>query len=92
MCPRSERCKCLTRLHPDPTDGIQAIKAGLESAGFSPEIHDLNYFQDDYGLTPIDEDDEDDEDEDENEDEDEDMEGSEGYEIVEGHEDDLEES
>lgn len=31
-------------------NSIQIIKAGLESAGFTPEIQDLSYFQDDYGL------------------------------------------
>ena len=73
---------------------MQAIHDGLKSAGFSPEIRDLNSFQDDYGLKPIGGEEEDDhndgdDDDDENEGSD-DIEGSEGYEIVEGHEDDLE--
>jgi hypothetical protein len=82
---------------------MQAIADGLKEVGFSPEIRDLNHFQDDYGLKPIDgeddnEDDDDDDKDDEQDDEDEDegedsddIGGSEGYEIVEGNEDDLEE-
>ncbi|KIW25842.1 uncharacterized protein PV07_08983 [Cladophialophora immunda] len=79
----------------------EGIAGGLKDAGFSPEIRDLNYFQDDYGLKPIDgedeEDDDDDDDEEEDGDEDEDgredtegsddIGGSEGYEIIEGNED-----
>ena len=70
----------------------EAIKSGLESVGFKPEIRDLDFFQDDYGLEggeeDGDEEDEDDEDEDEDgnyfngdhkEDEDE-----EDYEMVDG--------
>ena len=75
---------------------VQAISDGLSDAGFAPEIRDLSYFQDDYGLKPIDG--EDDENEDNEEEEDEEDEegsdgigGSEGYEIIEGNEDDLEE-
>ena len=48
----------------------QQIKIGLEAVGFKPEVHDLNWFQDDYGLKAgegeedgvDDEDDEDDDD------------------------------
>lgn len=67
----------------------QAISDGLKGAGFSPEIHDLNYFQDDYGLKPIDGDDDDDgnEDDDDDDDDEDDIDGSEGYEIVEGNDD-----
>jgi hypothetical protein len=77
---------------------MQAISEGLATAGFSPEIRDLNFFQDDYGLKPIDgaddndeedsdEEDEEGEDGDENDkDESNDIDGSEGYEIVEGGE------
>jgi hypothetical protein len=83
---------------------MQAIADGLKEVGFSPEIRDLNHFQDDYGLKPVDgeddneDDDDDDDKDDEQDDEDEDegddsddIGGSEGYEIVEGNEDDLEE-
>jgi hypothetical protein len=57
----------------------------------------LNYFQDDYGLKPVDsedqEDDDDNDEEDEGDDDNEkasdDLGGSEGYEIVEGHDDEL---
>jgi hypothetical protein len=56
----------------------------------------LNYFQDDYGLKPLDGDQEDDDDNDEEDEGDDDNEklsddlgGSEGYEIVEGHDDEL---
>ena len=75
---------------------IQAISEGLEQAAFSPEIRDLSSFQDDYGLKPIDGDDDDieddhaDDDDEDGEDQD-DIGGSEGYEIIEGNEDDLEE-
>ncbi|KIW71936.1 hypothetical protein PV04_00162 [Phialophora macrospora] len=81
----------------------EAIADGLKEVGFSPEIRDLNYFQDDYGLKPVDgvddDNDDDDDDDDGKDDDDEDDEGgdsddiggSEGYEIVEGNEDDLEE-
>jgi hypothetical protein len=31
-------------------DMAQAIKTGLESEGFKPEVQPLNFFQDDYGL------------------------------------------
>ena len=31
-------------------DSLQTIKAGLESQGFKPEIHELAWFHDDYGL------------------------------------------
>ena len=68
----------------------ETIKGGLESVGFKPEIRDLDFFQDDYGLEGGEEDgDEEDEEEDEienelngddNEDEDED-----DYEMVDGH-------
>lgn len=43
----------------------QTIKDSLEAAGYIAEIHDLNWFQDDYGLKgdgPDDDDDDDDED------------------------------
>jgi hypothetical protein len=75
----------------------QNIGNGLKSAGFSPEIRDLEYFQDDYGLKPIDgeeqEGDDDEEEDEEDDDDDDDIGGSEGYEIVEDHgdDDDLEE-
>jgi hypothetical protein len=60
----------------------------------------LNYFQDDYGLKPLDGDEQDDNDNDDDEDGDDgdddddekasdDLGGSEGYEIVEGHDDEL---
>ncbi|KIW88018.1 uncharacterized protein Z519_11128 [Cladophialophora bantiana CBS 173.52] len=79
----------------------EAITDGLKGAGFSPEVRDLNYFQDDYGLKPVDGEVEEDEDEDEEEDDDgeeedgkeegdddsEGLGGSEGYEIIEGNED-----
>jgi hypothetical protein len=43
---------------------LQGIKSGLESVGFTPEIKDLDFFQDDYGLEPAagEEDDSDEED------------------------------
>ena len=82
---------------------FKGISEGLKGEGFSPEIHDLSYFQDDYGLTPIngedddnDDDDEDNEDDDEGEDDGDDakedsdeLNGSEGYEIVEGNDDEI---
>lgn len=52
---------------------MQQIKTGLESLGFKPEIHELSWFQDDYGLKAG----EDEDGGDENEDEEEDDEGSE---------------
>ena len=64
---------------------------GLTGAGFKPEIRDLSSFEDDYGLKPIngeDDDNGDDEEGDEEEGSDE-IGGSEGYEIVEGHEEDF---
>lgn len=76
---------------------IQAISDGLKEAGFNAEIRELNYFQDDYGLKPIDgeEGDDDDDDDDEVEvttdgeggSESVDIEGSEGYEIIEDGDD-----
>lgn len=58
---------------------LQAIKTGLDSAGFTPEVRDLASFQDDYGWkagedevdgVEADEDeDEDDDDDDDDEDE-----------------------
>ncbi|KAJ9606108.1 hypothetical protein H2200_009069 [Cladophialophora chaetospira] len=76
----------------------EAISDGLKEAGFTPEIRDLTSFQDDYGLKPIDgeddeneDDGEDDEEEDENDEGSDDVGGSEGYEIIEGHDDDLQE-
>ncbi|EXJ78513.1 hypothetical protein A1O1_08914 [Capronia coronata CBS 617.96] len=71
----------------------EAISDGLAQAGFTPEIRDLNFFQDDYGLKPIDgADDDDEDDDDKNSDHGSDgIEGSEGYEMVEGNEDDLDE-
>lgn len=70
----------------------QGISDGLKGAGFSPEIHDLNYFQDDYGLksTESDDDDEEDDADDDGDDDDkddgesDDIGGSEGYEMIEG--------
>ena len=71
----------------------------MTDAGFSAEIHDLNYFQDDYGLKPInghDNDDSDDDNDKSDEDGDDekgasdDIDGSEGYEMVEGGEEELE--
>jgi hypothetical protein len=51
---------------------MQGIKSGLESVGFAPEIKDLDFFQDDYGLGPApgegDDSEEDDEDGDDGED------------------------
>ncbi|KAI1614174.1 Metalloenzyme, LuxS/M16 peptidase-like protein [Exophiala viscosa] len=72
----------------------EAIAEGLKGAGFLPEIHDLNHFQDDYGLKTIDDDEDDGEDEedDEQDDESEDVEGSEGFEIVDGNEDKMDEN
>lgn len=52
---------------------LQQIKTGLESLGYKPEVHDLNWFQDDYGLKTDENDEEGDNDEDE-EDDDEDEE------------------
>ncbi|KIX00400.1 uncharacterized protein Z518_10539 [Rhinocladiella mackenziei CBS 650.93] len=66
----------------------EVISDGLSSAGFSPEIHDLNYFQDDYGLKPING--EDDDNDDDDDDDDGGLDGSEGYEVVEGNQDDDE--
>ena len=54
---------------------FQAIKSGLDSAGFTPEVQELTYFQDDYGLHEVegeDEDEEEDEDDDDDDDEDDD--------------------
>ena len=71
----------------------QGISDGLKGAGFSPETHDLNYFQDDYGLKTTegdDDDDDGDDNEDDGDDDDKDdgtsdgIGGSEGYEIIEG--------
>lgn len=73
----------------------QGISDGLKGAGFSPEIHDLNYFQDDYGLKSTEGDEDEDEDEEDDADDDgddedkddgesDDIGGSEGYEIIEG--------
>ncbi|EXJ70732.1 uncharacterized protein A1O5_05722 [Cladophialophora psammophila CBS 110553] len=53
----------------------QAITDGLKGAGFSPEVRDLNYFQDDYGLKPVDGEDEEEEDEEEEEEEEEEEDG-----------------
>ena len=52
---------------------LQQIKTGLESLGFKPEMHELTWFQDDYGLKAG----EDGNDEDGDEDEEEEDEGSE---------------
>jgi Zn-dependent M16 (insulinase) family peptidase len=62
---------------------LQTIKAGLESKGFKPEVHDLAWFQDDYGLKVDDagdgdadqDDDDDDDDDDEDGEDDEEGEG-----------------
>lgn len=54
---------------------LQQIKTGLESLGFKPEMHELTWFQDDYGLKAGEHGD--DEDEAGDEDEDEEDEGSE---------------
>jgi hypothetical protein len=60
---------------------LQTIKAGLESKGFKPEVHDLAWFQDDYGLKVDDagdgDADDDDDDDDDEDDEDGDDEGDE---------------
>ncbi|EHY52462.1 hypothetical protein ABEF95_014949 [Exophiala dermatitidis] len=80
----------------------EAISAGLTKAGFSPQTRDLNFFQDDYGLKPLDgtadNDDHDEEDEEEDDnghsddhDDSDDLEGSEGYEMIEGNDDDMDE-
>lgn len=80
----------------------QAISAGLTKAGFSPQTRDLSFFQDDYGLKPLDgtadNDDHDEEDEEEDDnghsddhDDSDDLEGSEGYEMIEGNDDDMDE-
>jgi len=57
------------------TNVLQGIKSGLESVGFKPEIKDLDFFQDDYGLKLAagedgDEGEEEDEDEDDDEEDD----------------------
>lgn len=44
---------------------LQQVKTGLETIGYKPEIHDLNWFQDDYGLKVEQGEDETDDDEDE---------------------------
>lgn len=63
----------------------EVIREGLESAGFKPEIKDLEFFQDDYGLKGGDEDgDEEDDDEDEDGDGDDD-DDDDDYEMVDGH-------
>ena len=70
---------------------IQAISDGLKGAGFKPEIRDLTYFQDDYGLKAVDGEDGEEEDvevESDGEGESIDIEGSEGYEMIEGDDDD----
>lgn len=68
---------------------LQGIKAGLETVGWKPEVHELAWFQDDYGLKVdggdedgAEDDDEDDEDDDDAEDDEE--EGSEDFELVDG--------
>jgi hypothetical protein len=63
----------------------------LKGAGFKAEIRDLTYFQDDYGLKPVNGEDGDEEDvevESDGEGESVDIEGSEGYEMIEGDDDD----
>ncbi|ETN38659.1 uncharacterized protein HMPREF1541_06696 [Cyphellophora europaea CBS 101466] len=66
------------------TEGIQK---GLETVGWKPEVHDLTWFQDDYGLKVPDDDDGDDEgDEDEDGDEEDgeaDEDASDDFEMVE---------
>ena len=65
------------------------IKEGLESVGFTPEIHDLDYFQDDYGLRAGDDDEDGDdeggEEEEEEDDNDDDNDDDDDFEIVDGH-------
>ncbi len=41
------------------TNLLQGIKSSLESVGFTPEIKDVDFFQDDYGLEPAAEEEED---------------------------------
>jgi Zn-dependent M16 (insulinase) family peptidase len=62
----------------------EVIKEGLESVGFKPEIKDLEFFQDDYGLEGGEEDgDEEDEDDDEaDQDEGDEDDDEDGYEMV----------
>lgn len=52
---------------------MQQVKIGLESMSYKPEIHELSWFQDDYGLKAGNEEDgEDDEDDDDEEGDDDD--------------------
>ena len=44
---------------------LQQIKTGLESLGFKPEMHELTWFQDDYGLKAGEDGNDEDEDEEE---------------------------
>jgi Zn-dependent M16 (insulinase) family peptidase len=60
----------------------ETIKEGLESVGFKPEIRDLEFFQDDYGLKA--EEDDDDEEVEEEDEDDEVEEDEDDYEMVEG--------
>jgi len=62
----------------------QQIKTGLESLGFKPEVHELSWFQDDYGLKAGEDEDGVDDDDD---DADDDGEGSEDEDVDEDDED-----
>jgi hypothetical protein len=42
----------LSNAIPSSANLLQGIKSGLEASGFRPEIKDLDFFQDDYGLKP----------------------------------------
>ncbi|KAK5076026.1 hypothetical protein LTS08_002535 [Lithohypha guttulata] len=55
----------------------EQIKTGLGSLGYQPEVHDLNWFQDDYGLKTGEDDEAEEDDDDDDEDEDEDDDGDE---------------
>lgn len=71
MCPGPPRCKINFCVNFAFSDKIQSIKQGFESSGFAPEVKPLAFFQDDYGLGPIEgEDDATDEEEDVGENED----------------------
>lgn len=68
----------------------EVIKEGLEKVGFKPEIKDLEFFQDDYGLEGREEEDGEDEDEDEDgddagDDDGDEDDGEDDYEMIDGH-------
>jgi hypothetical protein len=67
LCAGPQRCETRFPYYLSPLVNIlQGIKGGLESVGFTPEIKDLDFFQDDHGLEPAaGEEDDSDEDDDE---------------------------